>query len=412
MSYSLVIKNCGQILTMAGAFPKKGRAMSNLGIVKNGFIVCTGDRISEVGQMHSLRQTHISNKTKVIDAKGKVVMPGLIDCHTHLVFAGNRANEFGMRLAGKSYLEILEKGGGILSTVKATRAAKKELLMRNAAQHACQMMKMGVTTMEAKSGYGLELGTEIKILRILKELSRKLPIRIVPTFLGAHAIPPEYKNRPQNYLEFLTTKVFPKLKGLAQFVDIFCEKKAFSLEESKKYLFAAKKAGFKLKIHGEQINHLGACVMAAKMGAVSVDHADVISKSDMAELAKTNAVVVLLPLATLFLGEKSWANGRTLIDAGVPVAIATDFNPGSSPCNNLFLGMTLACLKMGLTIEESIAAVTVNAACALDLGAEIGSIERIKAADIIITNVADYTEIPYWFGQNIANIVIAAGRVI
>ncbi len=419
--FDLLVKNCGQILTMKGGV-KSGKGMMDLGLVENGFLACVKDKIAVVGRMSELKNPKISKeisaKTKVVDAKGCVVMPGLIDCHTHLVFAGNRAHEFKMKLEGKSYLDILADGGGILSTVNATRKANKADLVKNALGHLKDMLEFGITTVEAKSGYGLDLETELKILQVMKDVARRQPIRIIPTFLGAHTVPLEFKDKPREYLKFVMKKVLPKVKGLAQFVDIFCEKRAFDLDQSAMYLKYAKKLGFKLKIHGEQINNLGACLMAAKIGAVSVDHADQMNKSDVKTLAKFVykndglPVVVLLPLVPLFLREDHFADGRAMVDAGLSVAVSTDFNPGSAPSKNLFLAMSLACLKMGLKVEEVLNSVTINAAAALDLNSEIGSLEEGKVADILITGVKNYGEIPYWMGENLVEKVVASGRVV
>lgn len=409
MVCTLLIKNCGQILTMKGAVPKRGRAMSDLGIVKDGFVACEGGKISVVGKMKDFRGVGISSKTKIIDAKGCVVMPGLVDCHTHLVFAGNRAGEFAEKLAGKSYLEILAGGGGILSTVKATRLASKGELLAGALKSLREFLSFGVTTVEAKSGYGLDLKNEVKILDVLAEASKKQPVRIVKTFLGAHAVPNEFNGDSSKYLDFLIKEVLPKVFGKAEFVDIFCEKGAFSLKQSEKYLKFAKSLGFKLKIHAEQINRLGGALMACKLGAKSADHCDKISVSDMKKMAKFSTVAVLLPIASFYLGEK-FADGRKMIDSGVPVSISTDFNPGSAPCKNIFLAMLIACLKMGLNVEEVLTAVTINAACALGLGKEIGSIEKGKCADLVVTNVKDYREIPYWCGESVVSKVVVGGK--
>lgn len=392
---------------------KHGSQMSQLGLIKNAFIACEGQKISTIGPMSKLKNLRA---TRTIDAQGAVVMPGLIDCHTHLVFAANRAHEFKLKLQGKSYLEILASGGGILSTVKATRKASTRTLKENAQKHLDDMLRLGVTTIEAKSGYGLDLQTEIKTLKILQALQKTTPIKIIPTFLAAHTIPPEYQNRADDYLELLKEKALPKIKKLAHFVDIFCEKKAFNLKQSQQYLQAALAQGFKIKIHGEQITRLGACLMAARLGATSVDHADQLNKTDIKRLAqipaKSQPIIVLLPLVPLFLREKHFANGRLMIDQGLAIAVSTDFNPGSSPSKNLYLAMTLACLKMGLTIEEALTATTINAAAALDLHHDRGSLEEGKTADIIITKARDYQEIPYWLGENMAQSVIAGGKII
>lgn len=411
MAYTLLIKNCGQILTMKGVAPKRGRAMLDLGIIKDGFVACEDGKIFAVGRMKDFKKVGISSKAKIIDAKGCVVMPGLIDCHTHLVFAGSRAGEFAEKLSGKSYLEILAGGGGILSTVKATRAASRKELLSAALNRLKEFLSFGVTTVEAKSGYGLDLKNEVKILDVLAEVSKKQPVRIVKTFLGAHVIAPEFGGDSKKYLKFLMGEVLPKVKGKAEFVDIFCEEGAFSLKQSEKYLRYAKSLGFKLKIHAEQINRLGGSLMACKLGAFSADHCDKVSFADMKKMAKFSTVAVFLPVASFYLSG-GFADGRKMIDCGVPVAVSTDFNPGSAPCKNIFFAMLIACLKMGLRVEEVLTAVTINAACALGLGKEIGSIEKGKCADLVVTNVKDYREIPYWCSENVVENVVVGGKVV
>ncbi len=416
MPYTLLIKNCGQILTMKGESPKRGKEMSNIGMIKDGFVACEGDKIVRVGRMKELKKAEVSKqifgKTRIIDANGKVVMPGLIDCHTHLVFAGNRADEFKQRLSGESYLDILADGGGILNTVKLTRKASKNELLKNALKHLNDFLSFGVTTVEAKTGYGLDLKNELKILEVTHEAGKRQPVRLVPTFLGAHAVPAEFRDDPRGYLRFLMQEVLPKIQGKVEFVDIFCEKKVFSAWQSKKYLKFAKKLGFKLKIHGEQISRLGACKMAGKLGAVSCDHCDHMTDRDIKKLSKMNTVCVLLPLVRLFLKEDGCADGRKMIDFGLPIAVATDFNPGTAPSKNIFLAMSLACLEMGLSFEEVLTAVTINAASALNLSDKIGSLEKGKMADIAIFDADDYKEIPYWLGENLVKEVIIGGKVV
>jgi len=409
MTYTLLIKNCGQILTMKGMAPRKGRAMSDLGIIEKGFVACEGDTIAEVGKMKNLKRSKINKKTKIIDAKGKVVMPGLIDCHTHLVFAGSRAHEFKLKMEGKSYLDILAAGGGILSTVKATREASKKKLVDLGLKRLDEMLAYGITTVEAKSGYGLDMENEIKILDVCQELSAKHKVNVVPTFLGAHTVPPEYKGKSNKYLRFLMDEVLPAAKEKAEFVDIFCEKGAFTLRQSKKYLRYAKTLGFKIKIHAEQINNLGGCKLATKLEAVSCDHCDHIKMGGIKRLAKSNTVGVLLPIVPLYTREKVYADGRKMIDAGCAIAVSTDFNPGSAPSKNIFLAMSLACLKMNMTPEEVLTAATINAACALDLQKTVGSLKKGKRADIVIMDTEDYQEIPYWLGENLVNKVIIGG---
>ena len=409
MTYTLLIKNCGQILTMKGMAPRKGRAMSDLGIIEKGFVACEGDTIAEVGKMKNLKRSKINKKTKIIDAKGKVVMPGLIDCHTHLVFAGSRAHEFKLKMEGKSYLDILAAGGGILSTVKATREASKKKLVDLGLKRLDEMLAYGITTVEAKSGYGLDMENEIKILDVCQELSAKHKVNVVPTFLGAHTVPPEYKGKSNKYLRFLMDEVLPAAKEKAEFVDIFCEKGAFTLRQSKKYLRYAKTLGFKIKIHAEQINNLGGCKLATKLEAVSCDHCDHIKMGGIKRLAKSNTVGVLLPIVPLYTREKVYADGRKMIDAGCAIAVSTDFNPGSAPSKNIFLAMSLACLKMNMTPEEVLTAATINAACALDLQKTVGSLKKGKRADIVIMDTEDYQEIPYWLGENLVEKVIIGG---
>lgn len=388
-----------------------GRNPNSVDLICDGFVACHGDKIVDVGLMKNLKEALVSKKTKIIDAKGKVIMPGIIDCHTHLIFAGSREKEFKMRLEGKSYLEILAAGGGILSTVKATRKASKKELLKKALSRLNEMLRYGITTVEIKSGYGLDLKSELKILDVAKSASRKHVSRIVPTFLGAHAVPLEYKGRSDEYLDFLIKKVLPKVVGKADFVDIFCENGAFSLSQSERYLKAVKKMGFKLKIHADQLNSLGGCGLAAKLKAVSCDHCDHISRADIKKLAESGTIAVLLPIAALYAGDNTFVDGRKMIKSGVFVAVSTDFNPGSAPTNNIFLAMGLACSKFQLTVEEVLNAVTINAARALDLSDKIGSLEKGKIADVVLMNVSDYSEIPYWTGKNFVEKVVVGGKL-
>ncbi|MBI4232213.1 imidazolonepropionase [Candidatus Peregrinibacteria bacterium] len=412
MPYSLLIKNCGQLLTMKGIAPKAGKAASELGIIEDAFLACLGDEIVEVGSMKKLKKAQVTGKTKVIDAAGKVVMPGIIDCHTHLVFGGSRAHEFRRKLEGESYLDILASGGGIYSTVKETRKATNPSLLERTMENLEEFLAYGVTTVEAKTGYGLDLQNELKCLDVAHEAAKKQPVRIVHTFLGAHVCAPELKGNNKAYLKYLVEEVLPAVRGKAEFVDIFCEKNAFSVRQAKKYLMMAQKMGFKIKIHAEQINRLGASRMAAELGATSIDHCDHLHEGDIRRLVSTDVVAVLLPLVPLYTGESTFARGGEMVDQGLPVAISTDFNPGSCPSKNIFLAMNLACLKMGLTAEEVLTAVTINAACALDRQKEIGSLIAGKKADILITKVDSYEEIPYRLGENLAGKVIVAGKLV
>ncbi|SHL78577.1 imidazolonepropionase [Hymenobacter psychrotolerans] len=414
--YSLLIRNCGQLLTLAGvpaSGPLTGSALRDWQVLADAYVACADDRIVAVGPMAELDTARVGPDTQIVDAGGRVVMPGLVECHTHLVFGGNRAHEFQRKLQGESYLDILASGGGILSTVRATRAASDAELLANALHHLEGFRHYGVTTVEAKSGYGLDAETELRLVRVAQEAGRQQPAQVVPTFLGAHVPGPEYKGRPADYLQMLANDVLPHLNPAeVPFVDIFCEEGAFSVRESRQFLEQARALGFQLKIHAEQLHDLGGAAMAAELGAVSADHCDYLSQDDAARIAANGrTVVVLLPLVPLFLRQEVYAPGRRLIEAGVPVAISTDFNPGSCPSKNLWLALSVACLKMGLTPKEALAAATLNAAWALNLQAETGSLEPGKRADLLVLNVADYEEIPYWLGENPVQQVVISGKV-
>lgn len=415
--YTLLVKNAAQLLTLAGANPRCPLAGADLGswhIIENGYVACQGAHIVGVGPMSELDATQIGTATQLIDATGRVVMPGLVECHTHLVFGGNRAHEFERKLRGESYLDILASGGGILSTVRQTRAASEEELLANALHHLEGFGRYGVTTVETKSGYGLDRDTELRLVRVARAAGRRQPLRVVPTFLGAHVVPPEFKAAgPRAYVDFILHDVLSDLKGEAAFVDIFCEEGAFPLDVSRYYLEQAHKMGFGLKIHAEQLHDLGGCEMAAALGATSVDHCDYLTPEAAARMARQSegrTVAVLLPLVPLFLRQEKYAPGRQFIEAGLPVALSTDFNPGSCPSKNLWLALSVACLKMGFTPKEAVAAATLNAAWALGLAPEIGSLEVGKRADVLVLNVGSVSEIPYWLGENPVREVVVGGE--
>lgn len=417
MSYSLLLRDIRQLLTMAGAAPDRplaGAALRDWLVLEDAYVACDGERIVAIGPMRELDETQVGPATKVIDASGRVVLPGLVECHTHLVFGGNRAHEFERKLAGESYLDILASGGGILSTVRATRAATDDELLASALHHLAGFRTYGITTLEAKTGYGLNRETELRLLRAAHEAGRRQPVRLVHTLLAAHVVGPEYKAQgPAAYLDYLLAELLPDARALAEYVDIFCEEGAFPVEESRRYLQAAQALGYKIKIHSEQLHDLGGTRMAADLGATSADHCDYLSAADAAHLAELGrTVVVLLPLVPLFLRQTRYADGRALVDAGVPVAVSTDFNPGSCPSKNLWLALSIACLKMGLRPKEALAAVTINAAWALDRAAEIGSIEVGKRADLVMLGLSDYQEIPYWLGENPVERVIIGGTLV
>jgi imidazolonepropionase len=348
----------------------------------------------------------------IIDCTGKTVMPGFVDPHTHLVFAGSRERELGMKLRGMTYMEILQSGGGILSTVKATRGAGKERLFEQSRKRLDMMMSFGTTTAEAKSGYGLDKETELKMLEVINNLDASHPMDIVPTFLGAHAIPEEYADRSEDYIKSMIG-LLPEIreKGLAEFCDVFCEEGAFSLEESKYLLMAAKDLGFGAKMHADEIKNLGGSSLAAEIGAISAEHLAVTSDDDMKAMAEVGVIGLLLPGTPYSLMEDQYADARKMIEIGMPIALATDLNPNCWTESMQFI-ISLACYKMRMTPEEAIVASTINAAFAVNRAEQVGSIEVGKQADLIILDVPNYAHIPYHFGVNLVEKVIKSGKVV
>ena len=415
--YTLLIQHAAQVLTLAGGpsgRPLAGPDLSTWTIIERGYVACVADKIVAVGAMDDLDLARLGPKTRLVDATGCVVMPGLVECHTHLVFGGNRASEFERKLRGESYLDILAGGGGILSTVRATRAASEAELLANALHHLDGFRRYGVTTVEAKSGYGLDRDTELRLVRVARQAGRQQPVRVVPTFLGAHVVPPEFRESgPRAYVDFILREVLSDLKGEAAFVDIFCEQGAFPLDVARHYLEQAHHMGFGLKIHAEQLHDLGGGEMAAALGAVSIDHCDYLTPAAAARIARHTqgqTVAVLLPLVPLFLRQEKYAPGREFIDTGLPVALSTDFNPGSCPSKNLWLALSVACLKMGFTPKEAVAAATLNAAWAINQQHNCGSLAPGKRADVLVLNVGSVAEIPYWLGENPVREVIIGGQ--
>ncbi|MBS3068020.1 imidazolonepropionase [Candidatus Micrarchaeota archaeon] len=410
----LVIKNASELLTIKGASnkPKVKEQLSNLGIINNGAIAIAGESIVWLGGSNEIKDNiKIDKKTRIIDAKNKVVMPGFVDCHTHLVFAGSREKEWVDRINGKDYLEILKNGGGILSTVNATRNAGEEELLNRALHHLGNMLNHGTTTIEAKSGYGLTIDSEIKILRLLKKLAKKQPIEIVSTFLGAHAVPPEFANSAV-YAKFIIEKMIPVVAKLADYCDVFCEKSAFSAEETKRILLAGKKYGLRPRAHINEFNEIGGTEIAKEVKAIAVDHLDVVSDDGIKNIREAGSITVLLPGVPFFLGTEKYAPAKKIIHAGIPIAIATDFNPGSCYCESMPFIISLACMKMKLSPAQAINAATINAAHAIESANNIGSIEVGKQADILILDVEQHTQIPYHLAANPVRIVIKKGRIV
>jgi imidazolonepropionase len=411
----MVLKNARQLLTLRSdqKSPRTSKHMEDLGIIEDGAVAISGDKIVAVGKTKDvLDEIEITNETKVIDAQDKVILPGFVDCHTHPVFATTREDEFEMRIKGKTYQEIAASGGGIKSSVKALRSKSKKELIQLALPRLDRMLSYGTTTIEAKSGYGLSLEDEIKMLEVIKELNKIHPIDLIPTFLGAHEIPEEYKNNRKEYIKLITEKMIPEVakRGLAVFCDVFCEKGVFDIEESTKILKAAKDHGFKLKLHADQLSALGGSKLAAELGAISADHLEFIDNDGIEMMKESGVIGVLLPGACFGLGLKEYPPARRMIEKGLPVALATDFNPGSSMTESMPMILSLACLMMKMTPAETIVASTINSAYAVDKGNEIGSIEVGKKADLVIWNVKNHKEIPYHFGVNLVDQVIKDGK--
>jgi imidazolonepropionase len=389
---------------------KRGKELSNIGQLFEHSIFFEDDLIKDIIPNSSVKK---NNFEKVIDLTGKTVLPGLVECHTHTAFAGSRAGEFRQKLNGVGYEEIAKSGGGINTTVSAVRSANFEELVNIITPRIENFISQGITTLEIKSGYGLNFDTERKLLQVINFLNEIYPIEIVPTFLGAHTFPPEFKDNHQGYVDEIINKMIPHFakQKLAEFCDGFCEATAFSSDDIDLIFSSAKQSGLKLKLHTEQFNQVGGLNVALKHKAVSVDHLEVISERDIPKLGNTDTVAVLLPGVSFFL-DHTYAPARKLIEENAIVALATDFNPGSSHISSLSLIMSLAALKMGMSIEETISAVTINSAKALCREKSIGSIEIGKKADFAVFNTQDYADIVYTIGRNLNCLTIKDGKVI
>ena len=399
----------GQVVTCApGAAQRKGPQMADAGVIADGALAIKGGRFADVGPASEIMKNWDGALWEFPDC---CIVPGLVDCHTHPIFAGSRTAEFAMRAQGASYEEIHAAGGGINSTVRATRqtgTADLKALTRRGLR--CALLH-GTTTIEAKSGYGLNLDEEIRELRILRELAQEMPLDIAVSFLGAHAVPPEFEGKADAFLKMLTETVLPviKMENLADFVDIFCEKGVFDLDQSVEFLRSAAGWGFKLRAHAEEFHHLGSAVRIAEMGAVSVDHLMALEEADMEQLRRTNAVCTLMPSTSFFLGSGKYAPGRRMIDSGLCVALGSDYNAGSTMSVSMQMAMSLAVLHMHFTPDEALIAATINSAHALNMADRVGSLEAGKQADFLVVDVADYREWPYRFGTNLVNKVFKKG---
>lgn len=410
----LFIHNANQLITVRGFSdsPAKKEQMQELHIIENGSLLVADGKIVAVGKDAELRKQYPEQieKAEKINAKNKIVTPGLVDPHTHLVYAGSRENEYAMRLKGKSYMEIMNAGGGIHATTRATQQASFEQIYAETKRRLDTFLKQGVTTVEIKSGYGLTLEHEMKQLQVTKQLNDDHPIDIVPTFMGAHAVPVEYKDNPDRFVDIVVEEMIPAVaeSGLAEFNDVFCEKDVFTPEQSRVILEAGKRYGLQPKIHADEIEPYGGAELAAEVGAISADHLLKASDTGIKKMADANVIGVLLPGTAFFLMAE-YAPARKMIDSGLPIALSTDSNPGSSPTLSLQIIMNLACLKMGMTPEEVITATTINAAHAINRAKEIGSLEPGKKADIVIFNVPNYLFLSYQYGMNHVDTVIKDG---
>ena len=413
----MLIHSASQLLTLANG-PQRGKSLGTLGIIDNGAVVIRDEKIVAVGTTSELRASFPDEPT--LDANGCVLMPGFVDPHTHVIWGGDRANEFEMKMAGAKYLDILAAGGGIISTVRATRTASIETLIAQTRPRLLRMFAHGTTTVEAKTGYGLQTATELRLLKALLALDDETPLDIAFTFLGAHAIAPEYKDNPQGYTDLICETMLPVLKEWwgthaprlsLPFVDVFCENKAFNLDQSRQILQTAQELGFPLKIHADEFDNLGGASLAVELGAASADHLVKVSDADIAALGKSDTVAVALPCTPFGLAEKEYTPADRLLEADAILALATDCNPGTSWNESMQMAIDLACRYMKLTPAQAIAAATINAAHAIRRSEVIGSIEAGKQADMLVLSVPDYRHLGYRYGTNLVKQVIKRGQV-
>ena len=413
MSETLAVINCSQLVTLAGAHrPRTGGDLRQLAIIEDGAMLVRGEYIEAVGRRREI-ESLINGDCEVIDAGRRVAMPGFVDAHTHPVFAGMRANEFEQRASGATYREIAARGGGIRSTVRTTRNASQSDLVKAGKRYADWFLRNGTTTIEAKSGYGLTLEDELKILRAIKQLNQETPLRYVPTFLGAHDIPSEYKSRRQTYVSLVVNEMLPRVaeEQLAEYCDVFCEQDVFTTDESWEILSAARCHGLGLRVHADQLSLSGGAKLAAELNAATADHLEHTDSTGIQALKTAKVQPVLLPGSVYALGSHEYSAAREMIEAGLAVVLATDFNPGSSPTPSMPMILSLACTQMKMTPAEGITAATINAAYSLGRGDELGSLEKGKRADFVIHDASDYRELAYFFGIEHPWRVYASGKL-
>ncbi|MBN1756528.1 imidazolonepropionase [bacterium] len=415
MRSDLAVVNISQLVTLdfrEGKEPLRGKELSQIGVIRNGFLLIKDGKILDYGSSDKFKGRFDADI--IIDGTGKVVTPGLVDPHTHPIFNRSRENEFRMKIEGSSYMEIARQGGGINSTVRSVRDASLEELVNSGKKHLDWMLQTGTTTAEAKSGYGLSVESEIKQLKVIEILNQEHLIDLVPTFLGAHEIPPEYTNKKAKYIDIIVTEMLQSVmeKGLAEYCDVFCEKGVFELDDCRRILGRARELGFKLKMHADEFEPLGGAELGVELEAVSVDHLLAVSESGIENLGKSDTIAVMLPGTSFFLDLKKYAPARKLAEANAIIGLATDFNPGSSPTTNMQLILSLACIKLKLSPAETLAAATLNNAFAVGKGFDRGSISPGKIADILIWNVDNFEKIPYYYGVNLLDKVIKRGQIV
>jgi len=414
----ILIHSAAQLLTLTGG-PQRGNELGRLGLTEDGAMVVGGGKVLAVGTTSQIRRRYKASTE--IDASDRVVLPGLIDPHTHLIWAGDRAAEFEMRLAGKTYLEILAAGGGILSTVRQTRQASVEDLTGEGRQRLQRMLAHGTTTVEAKTGYGLETQAELRMLQAILRLDDEGPVELAPTFLGAHAVPPEYQGRADVYAEHLCREMLPAVRAWwlenagerpLPFVDVFCETGAFDLAQSRRILETARELGFPLKVHADEFDGLGGTSLAVELGAASADHLVRTPAKDIRALGLSKTVAVALPCTPFGLAERDYTPARAILEAGGILALASDLNPGTAWCESMQFAIALACRYLRLTPAQAIAAATINAAAAIGRADRVGSLEPGKQADFLLLDTADYRHLGYRFGTNLVSTVVKAGRIV
>ena len=414
MSNTLAIANIGQLVTLAGpARPRVGEELRELAMVPDAALLVEQGRIVAAGTYAEVR-TKIPSHAAVIDAEGRCVMPGFVDAHTHLVFAGNRADEFEQRIDGASYQQIAAEGGGILRTVRMTRAASEDELLTAARRHRDWMLRAGTTTIEAKSGYGLERATELRMLRVLARLNAEGPAHIVSTLLAAHMVPPEFDGRRGEYLRWIEEELIPEVcvEKLAAFCDAFCDDHALTVDESRRVLAAARRHGLGLRVHAEQFRENTGAALAAELGAATADHLEAATGETLGLLRKAGVQPVLLPGSVFALGREQYPQARKMIETGLAIVLATDFNPGSSPVASIPFILSLSCLKMRLTPAEALISATLNAAYSLGMGDRVGSLEAGKEADFLIHEFSDYRELAYFIAAPLRPRVFIAGTEV